>query len=279
MVETSASDLLTVGVYGVDHIPFAERCAAAEAAGFGAISLWFSEVNELGAAHGRGYVGETLAKHGLAPDHLELVSLPGPADPAERLARNRAHVDMAAELGIRAVHAVALDPGAPLSLVTETYRELVEYAADQGVLCAIEFVPVVTATPDLASVLQVFEGVDHPNGKLVMDSFHFFRSGADWARLEALPADSIATVQLNDGPIPPSEDFRSEVRNTRLLPGDGDFDLLRFMRAVDRARLPAPLAIEVASDAMRAMGASCMTAMAEAGRRLQAQVSAARGEA
>jgi sugar phosphate isomerase/epimerase len=260
---------LVLGHFGVDHIPFKERCAAAGAAGFTGISLRYDEIHELMAREGKGAALETLARHGLKADHLELVSLPGPADRAERDERNRAYVDLALTLGVRAIHAVALDTSTPLAAVCETFGELADCAADHGLLCGIEFVPVVTATPDLPSVLEVFERCDRPNAMLVMDSFHFFRSGAPWSLLESLPSESIVTVQLNDGPMPPRSDFVWEVSCGRLLPGDGDFDLRRFLRAVDAARVDAPLTVEVMSDAMDALAPQVsISAQADAGRKL-----------
>jgi sugar phosphate isomerase/epimerase len=275
MAMTTADGPLALGHYSINHAPFAQRCAVTAGAGFCGLSVWYEELQQLAAEHGEGWIADTLASHGLAADHLELVRLPGSASATERDERNRAFVGLAARLGVRAIHAVALEVNAPLAVVAETYGELADRAADQGLLCGIEFVPHLSATPDLASVLEVVARADRPNAKLVVDSFHFFRSGAPWAMLESLPPDLIATVQINDGPIPPTKEFAWEVMHDRLAPGAGDFDLARFVRAVDAARLPAPLAVEVMSDAMDALDPQeSASAMAAATRKVLAGATA-----
>ena len=260
---------MVLGHFSADHIPFLERCAIVAAAGFTGLSVRFEEMRDLIAAEGLRSVMEVLARHNLAADHVELVMLPGPADAGERAAYHDAFLKVAGSVGARAVHAVPLDVTAPLDQVVATFGELADRAADRDLLCALEFVPQLTATPDLASAWEVCRRVDRPNAGLVMDSFHFFRCGAPWTLLETLPPGSIFTVQLNDGWLPArTEDFKWEAGCGRLPPGEGDFDLPRFLRAVDRARTPGPIAIEVMSDAMDALDPTVsVTAMAKAGRK------------
>lgn len=67
------------------------------------------------------------------------------------------------------------------------------------------------------------------NGGLVLDSWHFFRSGSTLAQLQQVPGERIYAVQLSDGPAIPASDLAEESSTGRLLPGEGDFDLPELM--------------------------------------------------
>lgn len=69
---------------------------------------------------------------------------------------------------------------------------------------------------------------------VTLDTWHFFLhpDGPDWAALDALPAEWLANVQLSDGVAYEEGAFMEATMDRRLLPGEGEFDLERFLRAV-----------------------------------------------
>jgi sugar phosphate isomerase/epimerase len=240
---------LVMGHYNLDHVPFEQRCAVASAAGFSGISVEANEILGLFDTVGERRVREVLARAGVRADHVELVALPGPPAGTERDAAFDRCIEVSVRLGARGVHAVPLVPDATVDQVTESFAALSARAAQRGVLCGLEFVPFLTCVPDLPCALRIIRDVDDPNAMLVVDSLHFFGGGAQWDVLEHLPTASIMTVQLNDGQHPTDpQRYLWFASAGRSIPGDGDFDLPRFMAAVDRARLPAPVTVEVLSD-------------------------------
>jgi sugar phosphate isomerase/epimerase len=76
-------------------------------------------------------------------------------------------------------------------------------------------------------------GADRDNGGLVLDTWHFFRAGPDFATLAGIRPGRIFGVQISDGA---AAVHGSLVEDTfrRLMPGDGSFDLERMTRVLDR---------------------------------------------
>lgn len=245
-----AATPLVQGHFAINHLPWDVRWDAASAAGFVGVSGEFNELRQLFGTMGEAAVLAELERRSLRMDHLELVLLPGPPG-AEGRARDEAYCVMARTIGARGLHAVALDRDAPYQAVVEAFGALAEAAARHDLLCGLEFVPKISAVEGLDDALKMLAAVSRSNARLVLDSFHFFRCGAPWDLLEGLPEGSVMTVQVNDGDLPArTEDYYWEASSGRLLPGDGDFDLVRFMVAAERARTPGPVSLEVMSDAL-----------------------------
>jgi sugar phosphate isomerase/epimerase len=132
---------------------------------------------------------------------------------------------MAADLGVSSVSVI--EPfGAPLTTeeATAAFARTCDRAADDGLRVHLEFLPW-SSVPDLRTGWDVVRDADRPNGGLVLDSWHFFRSGSTLEQLRQVPGDRIFVVQLSDGPATASADLAAESAAGRLLPGDGAWDL------------------------------------------------------
>jgi sugar phosphate isomerase/epimerase len=79
---------------------------------------------------------------------------------------------------------------------------------------------------------------------LVVDSWHFFVSGAPWSELAAAIPD-IAYVQIADGVRAEGADLTEQTLHHRRQPGDGEFDLTAFVRALSDAGFRGPWCAEV----------------------------------
>src|SRR6185503_5845153 len=66
---------------------------------------------------------------------------------------------------------------------------------------------------------------DRPNGGVLVDAWHQFRSGGDDAALRAVPGDRVLGLQLDDGPVEAEPDLLAASLHDRLLPGAGELDL------------------------------------------------------
>lgn len=77
----------------------------------------------------------------------------------------------------------------PLEVVAERFAGICDRAAEHGTSVAIEFLPW-TGLPDLPTGWQVVEMAGRPNGGLVVDAWHYFRSGGDEQLLRSLPANA-----------------------------------------------------------------------------------------
>ena len=100
------------------------------------------------------------------------------------------------------------------------FAGLCDRAAEHGLLVHLEFLPW-SKIPDLATAWQIIRGADRPNGGLMLDAWHYFRSGPDSTLLRSIPGASILGVQLSDAPAAPEPEPLQATLHARLLPGQG----------------------------------------------------------
>jgi sugar phosphate isomerase/epimerase len=127
------------------------------------------------------------------------------------------------------------------------FASLCGHAALHGLRLQLEFI---AGIPDLASAWEIVRLADRPNGGMLIDSWHFFRSTPDFALLSSMPAECIFALQLGDAPALPDEEVAYESLHSRRLPGE--LSLTRFLRALPGEQLPALSGPEVFSDRLSA---------------------------
>ena len=245
-------------------VSFRERVAAASAGGFSGISLWGRDHR---AAREEGLsdrdIGLLLADHGLSVAELDPawwwlpgaseVHIPPELDGEQIFAfGERELFAVAGGVGARSINAVDVFGGAwSLDEAAATFAGLCDRAAGHGLLVHLEFLPW-SRISDLATAWQVVRAADRPNGGLMFDSWHYFRSDPDRALLRSIPGASILGVQLSDAPAAPEPDPVHATLHERLLPGAGELDLRALLTDLREAGTAAPLGVEVFSDALHA---------------------------
>ncbi len=262
---------LVLGSYSLAGAPAPQRYAAAAAAGFtGASALWHEVTARRASGDSLAALKVEFTNAGLTAPQLEIISLPGAAGLAAFEAGARDIAETAAALGCEVVNAAALDPTATEDDLVQGLGLLARACDRLGLSCGIEFVPFLTRAPDLACALRIVRGVGLSNAGLIMDSLHFFRAGAEWAALGDLRPGEVMALQINDGPAErPNDDYHAEAMGMRRLPGDGDFDLDRFLKVLIERGVTVPLTAEVVSKALDALpAAEAARRMAEATRKL-----------
>ena len=86
------------------------------------------------------------------------------------------------------------------------------------------------------------------NGGLCVDSWHHFRTGDTFAQLAGLAADRVVGVQIDDGSLRKVvDDYKTDCTSYRLVPGEGEFDLVGFVQSLDAAGVDVPFEVEVIS--------------------------------
>jgi sugar phosphate isomerase/epimerase len=265
---TSGDIPLTLASYCLVGVSFEERVASAAAAGFEAIGL---SVGEYNSAQDTGLTDADmraiLAQYGLSVAEFEAVvgiAVRGPARPtaagcpAPTSEEELHHMFRAGEaLGAGRLQILgtfgtdALEPD-----VVERFAALCDRAAGHGLALAIEFLPG-TNIPDVAVAAAIARDAGRRNGGLCVDSWHYFRGNPDDQALRRLPPELITVVQLDDGPLAAAEpDYLDDTRNNRVLPGEGEFDLVAFLRSLSRDSVVAPISVEILSADLRALGAA-----------------------
>ena len=119
----------------------------------------------------------------------------------------------------------------PPADVAGHFGALCDRAAGFGAQVQLEFIPF-TSVATLRQAWDVVSTADRTNGGMLFDTWHFHRGDPDYELLATVPGDRIFCVQLDDAPAVAEADVRSETHR-RLLPGRGELDLARDLRALD----------------------------------------------
>jgi 4-hydroxyphenylpyruvate dioxygenase len=127
---------------------------------------------------------------------------------------------------------------------------LAELAGEHGVKVAYEALAWGKYVNDYEHAHRLVEMVDHANLGTCLDSFHILSRDWDTAPIEGINADKIFFVQVADAPKL-SMDVLSWSRHYRVFPGEGQFELAKFMGHVVRAGYTGPVSLEVFNDVFR----------------------------
>jgi sugar phosphate isomerase/epimerase len=229
----------------------AEKCAAAEAGGFRALTLWPDDVaraSDAGIALPE--IRRRLADHGLVVADLDplLRWLPDePIPPGFSAAGEPEFYAIADALGARSLN-VAQGFGTKVDLdgAAESLAGVCDRAREHGLLVTLEYLPW-SGIPDAATALAIVERSGRANATLMIDTWHTFRGKTDTAQLRALPGARIGSVQINDAPAAPAANLVTETLEARLLPGEGAIPLLPWLRILAEIGSAAPIGVEVFS--------------------------------
>jgi sugar phosphate isomerase/epimerase len=243
------------------HVPLLERLSPARAAGYAALSLLpyeYTRLRESGMSDTE--IRQRIADQGLAvgeldglavwlPDHRPPASLPSELARLLADATPERLVPIAAAVGARSITVIEFFGRGvdDLDEAAESFARACDLAAEYGVLLHLEFLPW-AGIPDLATAAEIVRRAGRPNGGLLVDSWHLYRSGSTLEELSAIPGDLVMAVQLDDAPARPEPDLADETEHRRLLPGEGSFDLVGLVRTLDEIGSRAPLGVEVLSD-------------------------------
>jgi sugar phosphate isomerase/epimerase len=229
-----------------------EKCAAAVAGGFSALTLWPTDVAR---AKREGLslvdVKRMIADHGLAVADLDalLVWLPGEPLPPN-LPTEAEFYEIADGVGARSLNAVqGFGASVDVDRAAEALAGVCDRAREYGLLVTIEYLPW-SGIPDAATALAIVERSGRANAALLFDTWHTFRGPSDDAQLEKIPGARIGSVQINDAPAQPGDNLIAETLSARLLPGEGAIPLVRWLDAIGST---APIGVEVFSSALDAL--------------------------
>ena len=89
-------------------------------------------------------------------------------------------------------------------------------------------------------------------GGVLVDTWHTTRAGVTAGDLAAYDGTRVHALQINDLPTAAEPDLFAETMHRRLLPGEGDADLVGIVRALDGAGVGCPWGVEVFSGELRA---------------------------
>lgn len=135
-------------------------------------------------------------------------------------------------------------------LAAEQLHLLATRAAERGLRIAYEALAWGRFVNTYDHSWRIVRRADHPALGLCLDSFHILSRGSDPAGIRAIPASKLFFLQLADAPRL-DMDVLQWSRHHRLFPGQGSFDLPRFLDFVLSTGYEGPLSLEVFNDVFR----------------------------
>lgn len=134
----------------------------------------------------------------------------------------------------------------------EPMRRLADEAAAAGTKVALEPLPfaMIGSVPQGAELVKK---VDHEAAGLVVDFWHVFRAGTSLEELwRTLDASMVFGVEICDADAEPRGTLFEDTRDNRRYPGEGDQDVVGFIRTMRRIGWNGPWGVEMLAREHRA---------------------------
>lgn len=141
-------------------------------------------------------------------------------------------LDIAQQLSAK--HILVAGNDHEMNRLIHNYASFCELSQKFGLSCDLEFMPW-TAVKSLTQAQLIVEQSGQPNSAVLIDSLHFDRSDSTLEQVKALPPNYMNYVQLCDGfsDYDPSHKGLIDIaRNNRLVPGQGDINLVALIAAL-----------------------------------------------
>lgn len=268
----------------VSQRPFREHVEAAAAGGFTSMAIAGETYSELRAALSAGEIRRMAEDAGVPIRHLDTLTGWAPIRapqwaPPRMLARFdiplERSLEICADLGIKNIGAVAgYSPGrVPPDVLIEGFGDLCDRVAADGVWVDLEFMPIL-GLPDLAAAWAIVGGAGRSNSGILIDTWHFAKSGSSLRELDDIPPHHLRSIQLSDG----YRDQRGaslfeDMLQWRDFPGEGELPVLEILRAMWNRGGLRSIGSEVFS--LRANGMSAIEAGVHSGGTLRDTLAAA----
>jgi len=135
----------------------------------------------------------------------------------------------------------------------EEFQLLADEANAHGTRIAFE-PPAGSMMATIAPAAEMVRAVANPAAGLLVDIWHIFRSGMSYDELvQVLPPEYVFAVELSDSRAKPVGSLYDDTFDNRLPPGEGDFNVPLFIRAIDNLGFRGPWGLEVMSVRLRSL--------------------------
>jgi 2-keto-myo-inositol isomerase len=150
---------------------------------------------------------------------------------------HRRRFRQASEVGAKYIQTVLTPPRQwdeyNLYWAADRFRDLLEMGInDYNVIPALNFLQFLPQNQKIGQAAAIALNADHPDAKIIPDTFHMYVGGSGWNGMKHLQGHFIAIFQINDVPAePPREELEDE---HRVYPGDGIFPLPEILQDLNK---------------------------------------------
>jgi sugar phosphate isomerase/epimerase len=137
--------------------------------------------------------------------------------------------------------------------VRAIYAEAAQRVAAAGYGFSFEYSPFspITTLRGAEAFVREMSSVAPQQG-IVIDTWHFFRTGDSYEDLRALDPALFAYAQFDDA-LPLGPDLRFDTLNRRALPGTGELPLAEFLAVCAECGLGGVLSVELVNEGLRTL--------------------------
>jgi len=136
----------------------------------------------------------------------------------------------------------------------ENFHEAAAACASFGVALMLEFSKFATLPNSLATALAMARAADHPNARVMLDTYHFWIGSSKFEDLELLRDGELAHVHFEDTPREPVRELLEQ--RHRVLPGEGVAPLRRILDLLKQKKYAGPLSVELFEPSFQSMDPS-----------------------
>jgi sugar phosphate isomerase/epimerase len=232
------------------NLPLEEEVEIAAKAGYRGFEPWIRKIDE--------YVkkGGSLAdmKKRTADGGLSVEGAIGFADwinnddakRAQGLEGMKRDMDLVAQIGGKRIaappvggHDVAID----LAKVPDRYRKLLELGRQMGIVPQLELWGRSKTLSRLGEVAYAITEAAHPHACALLDIFHIYRGGSDFAGLRMYNGAAMHVLHMNDYPAQPPREKITDA--DRIYPGDGIAPTAQILRDLHASGFRGMLSLEL----------------------------------
>lgn len=132
----------------------------------------------------------------------------------------------------------------------DNMREAGEIARPFGITLMLEHARSSRFVASLATALQIVREANHPNVRVMLDTYHFWGGISKFEDLELLRDGEIHHLHFEDVPATPPREIQGQPH--RVLPGQGIAPLRRIVEALRRKGYSGPASFESFDPVMQA---------------------------
>ena len=241
-------------INGATTMPYTleQDLEAAAKAGFDAVEIWSRKLDMYLENHDAAELKALLDSHGLRAASLCPYALVGFSDNREQLRtiERAAEVSATIECPTLLVCADAppdgMDNDEAYDTMAAAARAYAERTAAHGVKIAIEPLGRHPFIPGPREALAVIERAGHSSLGLMMDTFHYYKSGVALDEIRAIPTELLLIVHVNDCEDLPLDKLTDQ---HRVYMGEGVIPLEEMLDVLREKGYAGPMSVEIFREA------------------------------
>ena len=229
---------LNIATIRGQKLPLDRQIDVAAQAGYGAIEPWTGDIRRHQQQGGSlADIRKKLADLGLkAPSAIGFARwiADDEGQRAKALEQIKGDMDLLRQIGATGMAAAPGGAKRPLDLAAaaERYRAVLELGDEMGIIPQLElWGPSPLHTVGQAAMVAADAG--HPKASLLLDAYHIYKGGGNFAGLRLLGPLAMHAFHMNDYPADPPREAIND--SHRVMPGDGVApmkDILRTLRDI-----------------------------------------------